>query len=63
MDGQKIFKTPDFLFLVTLNNRIKFNGADRVFECLVIEFQWERFRLEFFHMYPNLSLCVWVCVG
>ena len=46
---------------------MNFNGVDLVFECREIEFEWEEFGLEYFHIYPSLSthahvyVCVCVC--
>ena len=48
MHGQEIYKTFDFLFLISLNNIINFNRVDLVFECHNIEFEWDAFMLKFF---------------
>jgi len=52
MDGQKVFKTFNFLFLVTLNNI-----DNVVFECCMLVFTWERFGLKSFRNYTSLSPC------
>ena len=51
MDGQKVFKTLDFLFLVTLNNIENLYKMDLVFECQMLVCEWEGFRLESFRNY------------
>ena len=55
MCGQKLFKTLDFLFVVTLNNVDQLQQSGSSIECHGIEFEWKRFGFESFGMYPSLS--------
>ena len=56
IDGQKVFKTLDFLFLITLNNIDQFQRSDFVFECQMLVFEWKGLGLESFRNYTSLYI-------
>jgi len=59
MNGQKVFKTLDFLFLVPLNNTHQLQRVYLVFEFWISIFEWEGFELESFWNYTSVCLCVY----